>query len=125
MHIFALLTMKKIYYLSTCTTCERIMKELDLPGSFIRQDIKTEPVTPHQLDEMKNMAGSYEALFSRIALKFRAWKLNEKTLTEKDYRKYILEEYTFLKRPVIINGSDIFIGNAPKTTEKAKASLKK
>lgn len=100
------------------------MKELGKKlNGFERQDIKNEPLTAGQLDHMKKLAGSYEALFSRVALKFRAWKLNEKKLTEKDYRKYILEEYTFLKRPVIISGSQIFIGNAPKTIAAAKAAL--
>ncbi len=88
------------------------------------QEIKTESITPDQLDEMKKLAGSYEALFSRVALKYRSLGLNEKKLTEKDYRKYILEEYTFLKRPVMINGSEIFVGNAPKVVAAAKASLK-
>ena len=88
------------------------------------QDIKTELITEKQIDEMQKMAGSYEALFSRVALKFRAWKLNEKKLTEKDYRKYILEEYTFLKRPVIIVDDKIFIGNSPKNVEAAKGAMK-
>jgi arsenate reductase len=116
---------KKIYYLSTCDTCARIIKELGItPKKFEMQDIKTEKITPAQLDEMKKMAGSYEALFSRVALKFRAWKLNEMTLGEKDYRKYILEEYTFLKRPVIIYYDKIFIGNSPKNIAAAKEAMK-
>ena len=116
--------MKKIYHLGNCTTCQRILKELKPGKEYILQDIKTEPITEQQIDEMKAMAGSYESLFSRIALKFRAWKLNEKKLTEKDYRKYILEEYTFLKRPVIIIDKKIFIGNSPKNVAAAKAAMK-
>ena len=73
---------------------------------------------------MKKLSGSYESLFSRVALKFRALKLNEKVLTEKEYRKYILEEYTFLKRPVIILNDKIFIGNSPKNVAAAKAAMK-
>ena len=116
--------MKKIYHLANCTTCQRILKELKPSKNFVMQDIKTEAITPAQLEEMKKLSGSYESLFSRIALKFRALKLNEKVLTEKDYRKYILEEYTFLKRPVIIVDDKIFIGNSPKNVAAAKAALK-
>jgi len=116
--------MKKIYHLSTCTTCQRILKELKPGKDFEMQDIKTEKITPAQIDEMKALAGSYESLFSRVALKYRSMGLNEMKLTEKDYRKYILEEYTFLKRPVIIIGKQIFIGNAPKTTAAAKEAMK-
>jgi len=72
---------------------------------------------------MKKLAGSYEALFSRVAMKYRSMGLNEMELTEKDYRKYILEEYTFLKRPVVVNEDKIFIGNSKKVVEAAKAGM--
>ncbi len=115
----------KLYYLSTCSTCARIMKDLQIKNyPFILQDIKTEPITANQIDNMKKLAGSYEALFSRVALKYRALGLNEMTLSEKDYRKYILEEYTFLKGPVFIIENAIFIGNSSKTTELVSQKLK-
>lgn len=116
--------MKKVYHLANCTTCQRILKELKPGKEYQLQDIKSEPITAPQLDEMAKMAGSYEALFSRIALKYRAMGLNEMTLSEKDYRKYILQEYTFLKRPVIIIGKQIFIGNSPKNIAAAKEAMK-
>lgn len=101
------------------------MKELAVEKkNFILQDIKTEKITASQLDELKKMAGTYEALFSRVALKYRAMGLNKKQLSEKDYRQYILEEYTFLKRPVIIVGNRIFIGNSKKNVAAVKEVLK-
>ncbi|HEY8398701.1 MAG TPA: ArsC/Spx/MgsR family protein [Flavihumibacter sp.] len=116
--------MKKIYHLPTCDTCQKILKEVDaVKRKAVLQDIKTEPITPAQLDEMHKLAGSYEALFSRRALKFRSMGLHEKKLTEKDYRKLILEEYTFLKRPVAIVGDAIFIGNAKSVVAALKQAL--
>lgn len=112
--------MKKIYHLSTCSTCIRIIKELNPDSSVVLQDIKTEKITPNQIDEMKNLAGSYESLFSRRAMKYKSMGLKDKNLTEKDYRQLILDEYTFLKRPVIIVDDKIFIGNSKKTIEQAK-----
>src|SRR3954468_2070025 len=113
--------MKKIYYLSSCSTCARIMNELDLKKKgFQFQDIKTEKITAEQLEDMKKKASSYEALFSRVALKYRALGLDKKELTEQEYKKYILEEYTFLKRPVILIGNKITIGNSKKTIANAK-----
>jgi arsenate reductase len=106
------------------TTCVRIINELELKEKkFEFQDIKTEKITATQLAEMKKMAGSYEALFSRVAMKYRALGLDKKTLSEDDYKKYILEEYTFLKRPVIIIGNKIFIGNSKNTIATVKAEL--
>ena len=97
------------YYLGTCSTCERIMKGIDLHG-FTLREIKGDPITAKELDALKKLAGSYEALFSRVALKYRALGLNTMTLAEKDYRRYILQEYTFLKRPVMVVGERILIG---------------
>ncbi|WP_323756042.1 arsenate reductase family protein [Roseivirga sp.] len=114
--------MKKVYYLSTCSTCKRIMDDLNL-SDFEKQDIKTNAITANQLDDMKEMSGTYESLFSRKAMKFRSMGLNEITLEEKDYRKYILEEYTFLKRPVFIVDGQIFVGNSKKVVEELAALL--
>lgn len=115
--------MKKIYHLGNCGTCQKIIAELNSGKSFELQEIKSEPITPEQLDAMKALAGSYEALFSRKAMKFRSMGLAEKTLSETDYRQLILDEYTFLKRPVVLIGDEIFVGNAPKTVQAAKAKL--
>ena len=115
--------MKKIYHLSTCTTCKKILKELDAPSSFILQDIKLEQITGKQLDEMKKLSGSYEALFSKRAQLYKERDLKNKAISEELYKNLILEHYTFLKRPVVINNDKIFIGNAKKTVEAAKKSV--
>lgn len=115
--------MNKCYYLKTCSTCQRILKEWDLNENVVLQNIKTESMTADQVDEMIALAGSAEALFSRKAMKFRAQGLHEKTLTEKDYRQLIIDEYTFLKRPVLILGNQIFIGNSKEVVAAAKAAL--
>ena len=116
--------MNKIYYLSTCDTCKRIIAELNLKErGFIFQDIKTEKITSAQLDEMKELVGSYEALFSKIARKYKELNLAERKLTENDFRNYILEEYTFLKRPVIYIGNSVLVGNTKSTINEAKLLL--
>ncbi|WP_321282382.1 ArsC/Spx/MgsR family protein [Marinifilum fragile] len=117
--------MKKIYHLSSCTTCQRIIKELDIDSDFELQDIKTQKISADQLEEMKNLSGSYESLFSRRAIKYKELGLKEKVLSEDDYRDYILSEYTFLKRPVLLIDGAIFVGNAKKTVENAKKALGK
>ncbi len=116
--------MKKIYFLSSCSTCVRIIKDLKITTEhFEMQDIKNEKITPKQLEEMKKLSGSFESLFSRIALKYRSMKLGEQTLNEKDYQKLILSEYTFLKRPVFLINNKIFIGNSPKNIQAVKEIL--
>ena len=116
--------MKKIYHLSTCSTCQRIIEELEPLDGFTLQDIKTETMTKEQLEEMKRLAGSYEALFSRRAMLFRQRGLHEKSLSEKDYKDLILDHYTFLKRPVILVDDKVFIGNSKKVVEAAQATIR-
>lgn len=115
--------MKKIYHLSTCNTCQRILKELEPLDGVTLQDIKTEPITTAQLEEMHKLAGSYEALFSRRAMLYKEKGLKDRQLSENDYKNLIKEHYTFLKRPVILIGDQIFIGNAKKEVEAAKQTL--
>jgi arsenate reductase len=116
--------MKKIYCLSTCSTCNQILKDIDAKKKgFQLQDIKTEKITVAQLDEMKKMAGSYEALFSRRAMKYKELGLKDKKLSENDYRHYILEEHTFLKRPVVFLNNKIFVGSEKKTIEELEKAV--
>lgn len=112
--------MRKVYYLKTCSTCQRILKDLNLPPDFKLQDIKTEEITVKQLDDMKQLAGSYEALFSKRSKLYKEMDLKNQVLEERDFKHYILEHYTFLSRPVIIADDHIFIGNSKHIVEQAK-----
>ncbi len=112
--------MRKIYHLGSCNTCQRIIADLGPLEGFEMQEIKAQPITADQLHEMRTLTTSYESLFSRRAMRFRQEGLHEKSLTEDDYRSLILEHYTFLKRPVILYDSHIFIGNSKKTVQAAK-----
>ncbi len=116
--------MKKIYYLSTCDTCKRIMNELNLKNlGFDMQDLKVKHIHESELEAIKQKTGSYEALFSKIARKYKELDLKSKNLTENDFKRYILGDYTFLKRPVILIDGAVFVGNAKKTIEEAKQKL--
>jgi arsenate reductase (glutaredoxin) len=106
------LNMKKIYHLSTCNTCQKIIAALDGGRSFELLDIKEKNISAEELDAIKEKVGSYEGLFSKRAMKYRSMGLDKMNLSEKDYRNYMLEEYTFLKRPFILIGDEVFIGNS-------------
>ncbi|MDE0536420.1 arsenate reductase family protein [Tenacibaculum sp. L6] len=114
--------MKKVYFLQTCDTCRRILKEVNIDG-FEKQEIKTQPITVAQLEEMRAMTDSYESLFNKRAKLYKEMDLKNQNVTEADYRQYILNEYTFLKRPVFIVEDQIFIGNSKKVVESLKATL--
>ncbi len=116
--------MPKIYHLSTCTTCKKVIAALNNGEGFELQDIKTNNVSAEQLDALKEVVGSYEGLFSRRAMKYRSMGLGDKELSEADYRQLILDEYTFLKRPVVVIGDQVFTGSSKKSVEGALAALK-
>ena len=101
----------------------RILKELKLPSDYILQDIKENVITVKQLEEMHKLSGSYETLFSKRAKLYKEMDLKNQALEERDIKSYILEHYTFLKRPVIISEDKIFIGNSKKVIEEAKSFI--
>jgi arsenate reductase len=114
--------MKKVYFLQTCDTCRRILKEINLDG-FEKHEIKANPLTVFQLEEMYLCTNSYEALFNKRAKKYKAMGLKNEVITEDDYRQLILEEYTFLKRPVFLVKNGIFIGNSKKEIDRLKEKI--
>ena len=116
--------MKKIYYLKTCDTCKRIIKSLPSIENIVLHDIKENPVTVLELEQMRALSGSYEKLFSKRAKLYKEMGLKDKSLQEVDFKRYILEHYTFLNRPVMVFDPQIFIGNSAKEVEKAIAYLK-
>lgn len=116
--------MNKVYYLKSCSTCSRINKELGISeANFEMQNIKTEPITKAQLEEMHTLSGSYEELFSKRAQKYKLLGLKDKKLSPEDMKNYILEEYTFLSRPVFIIDNKIYIGNSKANIETVKELL--
>ncbi|WP_116127807.1 arsenate reductase family protein [Lewinella sp. IMCC34183] len=115
--------MAKLFHLGTCSTCRRLLGELDPPPHVEQIDIKKTHVTPEDLDRMAALAGGYAPLFNRRARKYQSAGLAERELTEDDYRRLILEEYTFLKRPVVLTDSAVYAGSAKATVAAARADL--
>lgn len=115
--------MDKIYYLASCDTCRKIIKSLPKGHDFKFHDIKQDPITEAELEHMRELSGSYEALFSKKAQLYKSMDLKNKALTEDDYKRYILEHYTFLSRPVFIIKETIYIGNTQQNMHQVMLAL--
>lgn len=115
--------MNTIYYLASCDTCRKIIKSLPKDAKLKYHDIKQDPLTEKEIDEMYNLCGSYEALFSKRAQLYKQLGLKDKSLTEVDFKKYLLEHYTFLSRPVFIIDDKIYIGNSQKVINEVISAL--
>ena len=118
-----LFIMKVFFYLKTCDTCKRIINELNLTSDIELVDIKTNPLNKKELETIRSLSNSFEELFNKRAQLYKQRNLNSKILSESDYEKLILEHYTFLKRPVLLYGKNLFVGNSKITIEKIKKFL--
>lgn len=116
--------MKKVYFLKTCSTCKRIMSEFDVTD-FEQREIKSLPITEGELQEMYALTKSYEALFSKKSTQIKERNIEIKSLKEEDFRRLILEDYRFLKRPVFLDDSHIFVGSDKLNLEKMKSYFSK
>ena len=115
--------MKKVFYLQACRTCKRILAELDL-SDVEQSDINTKAVTEEELQELYALTQSYEVLFSKKSTQIKERNVDVKSLQEEDFRRLILEDYRFLKRPVFIINQEIFIGSDKKNVENLRERLK-
>ena len=98
------------------------MNSVDLDGVELRE-IKADNVSEEELEVMFAKTQSYEALFNKRARKYKELDLKNQNLTEEDFKKLILEEYTFLKRPVALLDDDIFVGNSKKVVQALQEKL--
>lgn len=114
--------MDKIYYLASCSTCKKIIKSLP-PNKLVFHDIRENPLSEAEVDQLKDLAGSYEAVFSKKAQLYKSLGLKNQNLTEDDYKKYLLQHYTFLSRPVFIIKDKIYVGNSQKNIQEVISVL--
>lgn len=107
-------------YLSSCSTCKRIMELLALPEDLKLIDIKKEPLDTDQLDFLYQNTGSYLALINRRAQLFKQRQIDTQQLTEDSAKNLLLEHYSFLKRPVLVYRDKVFVGNSKAVVAEAK-----
>ena len=112
--------MKKVFYLNTCDTCRKILANFNLSDWELRE-IKKQPITIEELEQMYSITNSYEDLFSKKSTQIKLRELDPKSLQESDYKELILDHYTFLKRPVFVTDKEIFIGSDKKNVDALKA----
>lgn len=114
--------MKKVLYLSTCNTCKRIISEVNTEG-FQLQDTKKEPASEEDIEFLRQHVDSYEDLINRRAQLWQKRGLKNQELSEEDYKALLLEHYSFIKRPIFIDGDRVFIGNLKKVVSALKSHL--
>jgi arsenate reductase-like glutaredoxin family protein len=110
-------------YLSTCSTCVRIIKELGLVNSPLLQDVKQHPASKDQLDFLYAAAKNYESLMNKRGRIFAHLKREGTVFTESIYKDLLEKEYSCLKRPILIFNNVAYMGNAKSTVAEMKVVL--
>jgi arsenate reductase (glutaredoxin) len=100
------------YGLPNCSTCQKALRRLEYHNILDAKlrNIKEEPLTRQEIEKLAKMLGSAENLFSRRSVKYRELGLRDKTLSEDEMLDLMTEEYTFLKRPVLVINDEAVAG---------------
>ena len=100
------------YWSENCSTCQKAKKFVERHGikDFELRDIKENPLSPVEIARLVQMLGGADELFSRRAVKYREMKLNERELSETEMIDLMNEDYTFLKRPILVVGDKAIAG---------------
>jgi arsenate reductase len=103
--------MKKIFHLSSCDKCKRKLLEVENIDEYVLVDLKNGPIDALSLNHLYSSTKSYEKLFNKRAQKFKDPAIKSSIQADKDYKDWILKEYTFLKRPIRIEDNNVYIEN--------------
>ncbi len=106
----------KLYGLPHCTTCQKAVAYLEDAGVEIESfhDVKENALSRKEIENLAELVGGAEMLFSKRAMKYRSMGLNEMDLSDEDLLRYMAEEYTFIRRPVLVSGDFALAGFAKK-----------
>jgi len=116
--------MKHVFYLDSCSSCRRIIRDVNPGDDFVLQNLKQTPISESQVDFLASATGSYESLFNKQARKYREMELFKRELSESEYKSLLLQEYTFLKRPIFVLDSNVFVCKNKDTINNLKSRLK-
>ena len=95
---------------------------MNLPSEVVLREIKSVPITPNELEQMKAHFSSYEELFNKRAVRFRS--IDSSSFEDTDYKKLLLSDYTFLKRPVLLLSDKAFVGNSKESIQQMNDAIR-
>ena len=111
------------FYLSTCSTCVRIIKSLGIEDAPFLQNVKEAMVTPEQLRFLYNHTNNYEQLINKRGRIYAQLKREGTVFSEAVYKTLLEKEYSCLKRPILIWNNKVFLGNSKATVAAMKTAL--
>ena len=110
-------------YLSTCSTCVRIIKSLGIEEASFLQNVKEQMVTAEQLAFLYDYTNSYEQLINKRGRVYAQMKREGVLFSEEVYKALLKKEYSCLKRPILIWNNSVFLGNSKATVAEMKTAI--
>ena len=110
-------------YLSTCSTCVRIIKSLGIEEASFLQNVKEQMITVEQLAFLYDYTNSYEQLINKRGRVYAQMKRQGVLFSEEVYKALLQKEYSCLKRPILIWNNSVFLGNSKATVLEMKTAL--
>ena len=106
------LKVQKFYWLPHCSTCIKAEQYLLDKGIEIQKhiNVKAEKVSREELEHLSQVLGGVEKLFPKRSMKYRAWGLHEKELTDEDMLEIHAGKSTFIRRPVLLSSDGQVFG---------------
>ncbi|MEB3287316.1 MAG: arsenate reductase family protein [Vampirovibrionales bacterium] len=102
------LVIETFYWLPYCSTCVKAEQHLLSKGASIQKyvNLKENPLSKTEVLKLCKLIGGPDKLFSKRAMKYRSMGLDKMTLGDEDLVGYMCQEYTFIKRPVLVTNDD-------------------
>lgn len=102
----------EFYGLPHCSTCQKALRRLDYHrvSDIKKRNIKDEPLTREEVERLAKMVGGASNLFSKRSNKYRELGLKDKVLTDAEMLDLMTDEYTFLKRPILVKNGKAVAG---------------
>jgi arsenate reductase len=93
-----------MYWLPHCTTCQKAVQYLEKKGHSVAtfRDLKGDPLDRKEVERLAKLVGGADELFSRRARKYRSMNLSERELSSDEMIQLMIDDYTFIKRPVLL-----------------------
>jgi arsenate reductase (glutaredoxin) len=106
----------KLYWLPHCSTCKKAKEFIEKKGIEINEfrDIKENRLSRNEVEKLGELVGGAENLFSRRAIKYREMGLHEREVSSAEMLDLMANEYTFIKRPVLVVGERATAGFSEK-----------
>jgi arsenate reductase len=102
----------KLYWLPNCSTCQKADAYLKNNEQQVVEyrDVKAQPLSESEIKSLAKLVGVVDSLFSRRARKYRELGLHERELSEDELLDLMASEYTFIKRPVLVEDGRAIAG---------------